>query len=85
LTGFGISTVYPNLMHITQRLFGKDISQSVMGTNLAAACLGILLAPAMFGLIAQWIGVSLFPYYLAVMFALLLVSSAVTLKPKTGE
>lgn len=85
LTGFGISTVYPNLMHITPRLFGEDISQSVMGTNLAAACLGILLAPAMFGLIAQWIGVSLFPYYLAVMFALLLVSSAVTLKPKTGE
>ncbi len=75
LAGLGIGPVFPNLIHLTPQNFGKDISQSVMGTQMAASYIGIMLMPPLFGLLAQGIDVSLFPYFLLVMFGVAVVSA----------
>lgn len=83
LCGLGISPIYPNLMHLTPIVFGRDVSQSVMGTQMAAGCLGGMLAPAIFGQIAQRIHVGLFPYYMGLFFVCLVVAYLFfTRKPK---
>lgn len=74
LCGLGISPIYPNLMHLTPIVFGRDVSQSVMGTQMAAGCLGGMLAPALFGQIAQHIHVGLFPYYMGIFFVCLVLA-----------
>ena len=71
LCGLGISPVYPNLMHLTPIVFGREISQSIMGTQMAAASLGCILAPAIFGQVARWIHAGLLPWYLAAFFVML--------------
>ena len=76
LAGLGVSPIYPNLMHLTPQFFGRSVSQSVMGTQMAAACLGIMLTPALFGLLAQYIGLGVFPIYILVIFALLVFATA---------
>ena len=70
LTGFGIGPIYPNLTHLTPVNFGEENAQSVIGSQMAMAYVGILFAPLLFGFLAQGIGLVIFPYALAVMFAL---------------
>lgn len=74
LCGLGVSPIYPNLMHLTPIVFGRDVSQSVMGTQMAAGCLGGMLAPALFGQLAQRIHPGLFPYYMGIFFVCLLAA-----------
>lgn len=42
---------------------------------MAASYIGIMLMPPLFGLLAQGIGVALFPYFLLVMFAATVAST----------
>lgn len=72
MIGLGNGPVFPNMLHLTPRIFGKELSQSVMGVQMSASYVGILLAPALFGLLAQNITAALFPYYLAIWYALML-------------
>ncbi len=74
MIGFGNGPVFPNLIHLTPKNFGKDISQSVMGTQMAASYIGIMLMPPLFGLLAQIISVNLFPYFLLFMFLIMILS-----------
>lgn len=74
LCGFGISPIYPNLMHVTPMVFGRDVSQSVVGSQMAAGVLGGMIAPALFGQVAQHLHVGLFPYFLGLFFVLLALS-----------
>lgn len=71
LVGLGNGPVYPNLIHLTPKNFGRDISQSVMGSQMAVAAAAIMLLPPVFGFLAQAWGVGLFPYYLLAMFAVM--------------
>lgn len=48
-----------------------------MSTEMAASYIGILAMPALFGLLAQGISVSLFPYYLLVMYAVMMGATLV--------
>jgi len=66
LLGLGIGPVYPNIMHLTPRHFGEDVSASVMGSQMAAAYFGIMIGPPIFGLLAEHISARLLPVYLAV-------------------
>ena len=75
LVGLGNGPVFPNLMYLTPKNFGAENSQSVMGTQMAASSLGILLMPALFGLLAQGVGLWLFPFYLLGLFLLMLLST----------
>ena len=71
LIGLGNGPVFPNLVHLTPRSFGTELSQSVMGTQMAAASTGLLVMPPGFGLLAQAFGVGIFPYFLLAMFSLM--------------
>ncbi|QQZ61184.1 MFS transporter [Paenibacillus sonchi] len=74
MVGFGIAPIFPNLTHLTPANFGKDISQSMMGAQMAASYVGITIMPPLFGLLAQGIGMKLFPYYLAALFVIMILS-----------
>ena len=74
LIGFGNGPIFPNLVYLTPKNFGEEISQSVMGVQTASANTGILLMPPLFGLIAQWFGVWLFPLFLLAMLIMMIVS-----------
>ncbi|KQO05442.1 MFS transporter [Paenibacillus sp. Leaf72] len=74
MVGFGIAPIFPNLTHLTPANFGKDISQSMMGAQMAASYVGITIMPPLFGLLAQRLGMNLFPYYLAALFVIMILS-----------
>lgn len=80
LIGLGNGPIFPNLVHLTPRNFGAEISQSVMGTQMAAASTGIMLMPPIFGLLVQGLGVGLFPYFLTAMFLLMIVCTVLLVR-----
>ncbi|SHK91035.1 Fucose permease [Anaerocolumna jejuensis DSM 15929] len=71
MVGLGNGPIYPNLIHLTPQNFGKELSQSVMGVQMAASYIGIMLMPPLFGMLAQNISVRLFPYYLLILFGIM--------------
>lgn len=74
LTGLGNSPAFPNLIHLTPKNFGKNISQSMMGTQMASSYIGITLMPPLFGMLVQYVGVAVFPYFLLLMFFVMILS-----------
>lgn len=75
LIGCGCAPVYPSIIHETPANFGADLSQSIIGVQMASAYVGTCLVPPVFGLIAQYVSVSLFPAFLAVILVLMVVMS----------
>ncbi len=75
LIGCGCAPVYPSIIHETPANFGADLSQSIIGVQMASAYVGTCLVPPLFGLIAQYVSVSLFPAFLAVILVLMVVMS----------
>ena len=66
--------LYPNLVYLTPRNFGRDVSQSIMGSQSASAYLGLLIVPPLFGwMVGKW-GVALYPPFLAVTYLLQLAA-----------
>ncbi len=63
--GLAIGPTYPNMVHLTPKLFGKENSESVMAVQQAFTYLGVLLMPWLFGALAQAFSTALLPYYLA--------------------
>ncbi|MBQ8426768.1 MAG: MFS transporter [Clostridia bacterium] len=80
LIGLGNGPTFPNLTYLTPTFFGRDISQSIVGTIMVMCNLGICLMPPAFGLIAQYFDIGLFPYFIAVCFAVMLVFEIVYVK-----
>ena len=72
--GLGMGPLYPNLVYLTPRNFGRDVSQSVMGSQSASAYLGLLAVPPLFGLLVNRFGVGLYPPFLAGMYVLQLLA-----------
>lgn len=70
--GLGAAPVYPCIIHATPDNFGKENSQALVGIQMASAYTGTTLMPPLFGLIAQYISVSLYPWYLLIFAALML-------------
>ncbi len=68
--GLGIGPVYPNLMHLTPKFFGNELSQSVIALQQAATYIGILIMPSLFGILADLFSTALFPFFLIAMFLL---------------
>ena len=73
--GLGNGPVFPNLLHLTPENFGRKLSGAVMGSQMASSYVGITLMPALFGVLANRIGVELFPGWLLAMFALMLLGT----------
>lgn len=64
LSGLGVSPAYPNLVHLTPRVFGAEVSQSIMGTQMASAYVGVMAVPLLFGLLADLFGLWIMPAFL---------------------
>lgn len=75
VVGLGAAPVYPCIIHSTPYDFGKENSQALVGIQMASAYVGSTLAPPVFGVIAQYITISLYPYYLLIFAVLMLVMS----------
>lgn len=80
LIGLGNGPTFPNLAYLTPRFFGREKSQSLIGTQMAVSNLGILVLPPVFGVIAQNVGVRAFPVYVAVLFAITVISTLIYFK-----
>lgn len=75
LLGLGSAPVYPAIIHATPANFGDRHSHVVIGIQMAAAYLGSSLMPPVFGLVSAGTGMWIFPFYLLVLAALVIVMS----------
>jgi fucose permease len=73
--GFGAAPVYPAIIHSTPENFGRHNSQAIIGIQMAAAYTGSTLMPPLFGVLGTWLGMWIFPFYLLVLAALVIVMS----------
>ena len=71
LIGLGCAPIYPCLLHSTPERFGEERSQAVFGVQMASAYVGTCLMPPVFGLIAEHAAISLFPFYLLFLLAVM--------------
>ena len=69
--GLGCAPIYPCVIHSTPAYFGEDKSQAIVGVQMACAYVGSLLMPPLFGIIAQYVTISLYPWYLLVLLVLM--------------
>jgi len=63
LIGFGLSPIFPAMIHETPVRFGKDVSQIIIGYQMGFAYVGIATMPPLLGLAAQNFSTDLIPYY----------------------
>lgn len=70
--GIGCAPVYPSIIHATPDNFGRENSQAIVGIQMASAYVGSTFIPPVFGLIANYIHIALYPYFMTV-FALLML------------
>lgn len=82
LVGFGNSPLYPNMLHLTPRLFGRELSQAVIGVQMAASYLGSLALAPLFGVAAQQMGFWLFPVCLLALSAVVLAAFVAFMRAK---
>lgn len=73
LLGLGCAPIYPSIIHATPARFGDEVALELTGMQMAVAYVGSLAMSPLFGVLAQYIGVALYPVYLA---AILLVMVA---------
>ncbi len=81
--GLGCAPIYPSIIHETPLNFGRSLSMALTGVQMAAAYIGNVLFPPLFGLLAQYISISLYPWYLLAALVLMAVMSG-TLHRKTA-
>ena len=73
--GLGCAPIYPSVIHETPLNFGRNLSMALTGVQMAAAYVGNVVFPPLFGLLAQYISISLYPWYLLAALVLMAVMS----------
>lgn len=71
--GLGCAPIYPTLLHETPNSFGKENSQAIMGIQMATAYVGTTFMPPLFGLLGAKLGYGLFPFYVGILLALMII------------
>lgn len=71
--GIGAAPVYPSIIHSTPNHFGKENSHAIVGIQMASAYTGSTLMPPIFGLVAQYVHIALYPFFLVFFIAVLLI------------
>ncbi|WP_157159917.1 MFS transporter [Brachyspira pilosicoli] len=84
ITGLGCAPIYPSIIHSTPYNFGAENSQAIIGVQMASAYIGTLAMPPLFGYIANHISISLLPFYLILILALMFIMHKLMIK-KTIE
>ena len=73
--GLGCAPIYPNIIHETPLNFGRNLSMALTGVQMAATYVGNVVFPPLFGLLARYISISLYPWYLLAALVLMAVMS----------
>ena len=73
--GLGCAPIYPSVIHETPLNFGRGLSMALTGVQMAAAYIGNVVFPPLFGLLAQYISIALYPWYLLLALVCMAVSS----------
>lgn len=73
IMGLGCAPIYPSIIHETPRNFGEENSQAIIGIQMASAYTGTTFMPPIFGLLANYISISLYPFYLSFFLVVMLV------------
>ena len=71
VVGLGCAPIYPCVIHSTPDYFGAERSQAIVGVQMACAYVGSLAMPPLFGIVAQYVSIALYPWYLLVLLALM--------------
>lgn len=74
LLGCGCAPIYPSTIHATPARFGDDLALELTGMQMAFAYIGSLAMSPLFGVLAQFVGAWLYPVYLALFLAGMIVS-----------
>ncbi len=74
LIGMGVGPIFPNITHLTPKIFGEENAQSVIGVGQAMCYTGIMVMPWLFGIIAEKFSMAFLPYYLFAMFVVYAVT-----------
>ncbi len=74
ICGLGCAPINPCVVHSTPAYFGADRSQAIIGILMASAYMGSCLMPPLFGLISNHISVSVLPWYLIAILALMVLT-----------
>ncbi|WP_130858716.1 MFS transporter [Gracilibacillus phocaeensis] len=75
LIGLGLAPIFPCMLHETPTRFGTTHSQSIMGYQMATAYTGTTFIPPLLGFIATQTSIAIFPMFLVLIIALMLIAS----------
>lgn len=75
IVGLGLAPIFPCMLHETPARFGKRHSQSIMGYQMALAYTGTTFIPPLLGFISSHSTIGIFPVWLILFAAAMLVSS----------
>ncbi|MNB72904.1 putative sulfoacetate transporter SauU [compost metagenome] len=75
IVGLGLAPIYPCMLHETPVRFGRENSQTIMGYQMAVAYVGSTLLPPLLGFLASFSSIGIFPVYLGLMAAAMLLFS----------
>ncbi|WP_433942848.1 MFS transporter [Paenibacillus sp. SN-8-1] len=75
IVGLGLAPIYPCMLHETPVRFGTKHSQTIMGYQMAVAYTGSTFMPPLLGLLASGWSISVFPYYIFICAAAMLMFS----------
>src|SRR5699024_6337997 len=64
IIGLGCAPIYPSIIHMSPRYFGKDKSQAIIGVQMASAYVGAMAMPPIFGWLTKVTGMGILPIYL---------------------
>lgn len=84
IIGLGCAPIFPSIIHSTPENFGKENSGALVGVQMASAYTGSALMPPLFGLLAGYLGLGIFPFFLAA-FAVLLITLTTLLNRAVAE
>ncbi len=85
IIGLGCAPIYPCIIHSTPERFGADKSQAIIGVQMACAYVGICLMPPLFGLIADKISIAVFPVFLFLILAVMIIMHERTVLKRKKE
>lgn len=73
LLGMGLSPMYPGLLHAIPGQFGAERAEEMMSVQIVCAYVGSILMPPLFGILAEVYSVGIFPRYLLILQAVLII------------
>lgn len=74
LIGVGNGPMFPSFSFLTPENFGRENSLSVMGVQIAVANISMMLMPVLCGFLAQQVSMNIFPYFLSMCFAIMVIA-----------